>query len=76
MPEPPSTAARPAAPEPPSVVAAPPPTETPPGEGSTTEGISVPEPPELRRAWGPWPLVIIAVLVLAVVVFLVARVAA
>ncbi len=50
------------------------PTETPAGESSTTAGISVPEPEELRHAWGVWPLVVIAVLVLAVVVFMVARI--
>ncbi|WP_354638032.1 DUF6480 family protein [Kitasatospora camelliae] len=52
------------------------PEETPPAEGSTTAGISVPEPPELRRAWGAWPLVIVGLLVLCVVVFMVARIAA
>lgn len=36
-----------------------PPTETPPGESSTTEGISLPERPELRKAWGFTPLVLI-----------------
>ncbi|WP_327064322.1 DUF6480 family protein [Kitasatospora sp. NBC_01250] len=54
--------------------AGPAPTETPPAEGSTTAGISVPEPVELRQAWGPWPLVVIGLLVLCVVVFLVARI--
>ncbi|WP_431683219.1 DUF6480 family protein [Kitasatospora sp. KL5] len=52
------------------------PGETPPAEGSTTAGISVPEPPELRRAWGPWPLVVIGLLVLCVIVFMVARIIA
>jgi hypothetical protein len=50
------------------------PEETPPGEASTTAGISVPEPAELRSAWGPWPLVVIAVLVVCVLVFLIGRV--
>ncbi|MEU4096335.1 DUF6480 family protein [Streptomyces sp. NPDC026673] len=36
-----------------------PPTETPPGESSTTMGISLPERPELRKAWGFTPLVLI-----------------
>ncbi|MYX33420.1 MULTISPECIES: DUF6480 family protein [unclassified Streptomyces] len=36
-----------------------PPTETPPAESSTTEGISVPERPELHNAWGFAPLVLI-----------------
>ncbi|AZP22196.1 DUF6480 family protein [Streptomyces aquilus] len=39
-----------------------PPGETPPGE-SGTSGISHPEPPELRKAWGPVPLVLIMLLV-------------
>ncbi|MCU7826815.1 DUF6480 family protein [Kitasatospora sp. DSM 101779] len=52
------------------------PEETPPAESSTTAGISVPEPPELRKAWGPWPLLIIGLLVLCVLVFMVARVIA
>lgn len=30
-----------------------------PGESSTTEGISLPERPELRKAWGFTPLVLI-----------------
>jgi hypothetical protein len=37
----------------------PPPTETPPVEGSATSAIAYPEPPELRRAWGPVPVVLI-----------------
>jgi hypothetical protein len=40
-----------------------PPTETPPAESSTTEGISQPERPELRKAWGPAPLVLILAVV-------------
>ncbi|WUD77516.1 DUF6480 family protein [Streptomyces sp. NBC_00510] len=36
-----------------------PPTETPPAESSTTHGISLPERPELRKAWGFTPLVLI-----------------
>ncbi|MEV6206209.1 DUF6480 family protein [Kitasatospora sp. NPDC051914] len=72
-----STSGRPAG-QTPAAPAAPavPPEETPPGEGSTTEGISVPEPPELRRAWGPWPLVVIGLIVLCVIVFMVARIIA
>ncbi|PBC70442.1 hypothetical protein BX265_7865 [Streptomyces sp. TLI_235] len=50
------------------------PEETPPAESSTTAGISVPEPPELRNAWGPWPLAVIGLLVLCVLVFMVARI--
>ncbi|MFI5534010.1 DUF6480 family protein [Kitasatospora sp. NPDC051853] len=53
---------------------APQPTETPAAESSTTAGISVPEPPELRSAWGAWPLVLVILLVLCVVVFMVARI--
>ncbi|MER8186138.1 DUF6480 family protein [Kitasatospora sp. NPDC094015] len=50
------------------------PTETPPGEASTTAGISVPEPDELRNAWGVWPLLVIGLLVVCVLAFLVARI--
>lgn len=50
------------------------PEETPAGESSTTAGISVPEPEELRNAWGVWPLAVIAVMVLAVAMFMVARI--
>ncbi|MFD9124058.1 DUF6480 family protein [Kitasatospora sp. NPDC059571] len=52
------------------------PEETPPAESSTTAGISVPEPPELRKAWGPWPLAVIGLLVLCVLAFMVARIIA
>lgn len=52
----------------------PPPGETPAGESSTTGGISVPEPPEVRNAWGAWPLIVIGVLVLCVVLFMVGRI--
>ncbi|GAA4983313.1 DUF6480 family protein [Kitasatospora paranensis] len=52
-----------------------PPQETRPGEGSTTAGISVPEPTEVRRAWGPWPIAVLAVLVACVVLFFIARAA-
>ncbi|GHH80493.1 hypothetical protein GCM10018781_61120 [Kitasatospora indigofera] len=52
-----------------------PPGETQEGEGSTTRDISVPEPPELRKAWsGVGPMIVVGVLVLAVVVFMVARI--
>ncbi|WP_043174498.1 DUF6480 family protein [Streptomyces sp. NRRL B-24484] len=81
-----STSARPAPPptapagstpdRPPPVVRVVRPEETPPAESSTTAGISVPEPPELRRAWGPWPLLVIGLLVLCVLVFMVARIIA
>ncbi|WP_405015066.1 DUF6480 family protein [Kitasatospora sp. NBC_01539] len=50
------------------------PEETPAAESSTTAGISVPEPPELSRAWGAWPLIVIAVLVVCVIVFMIARI--
>ncbi|MEV7178961.1 DUF6480 family protein [Kitasatospora sp. NPDC093679] len=65
-----STSPAPAA----QAVRAAPPEETPPAESSTTAGISVPEPPELRKAWGPWPLVVVGLLVLCVLVFMVARI--
>ncbi|BFV56488.1 hypothetical protein KCMC57_up15920 [Kitasatospora sp. CMC57] len=52
-----------------------PPEDTPPGESSTTAGISVPEPPELSRAWGSWPLAVVGLLVLSVVLFMIARIA-
>ncbi|MEU1424375.1 DUF6480 family protein [Kitasatospora sp. NPDC005751] len=55
--------------------AGPAPQETPPAEESTTAGISTPEPPEVRQAWGTWPIVVVAVLVVCVVLFFVARIA-
>ncbi|WP_051814285.1 DUF6480 family protein [Kitasatospora sp. MBT63] len=51
-----------------------PPSETPPTEAGTAAGISVPEPPELRRAWGAWPLLVIGLMVLCVLTFLIARI--
>ncbi|WP_354637927.1 DUF6480 family protein [Kitasatospora camelliae] len=51
------------------------PTETPEGEASTCHGISIPEPVELRRPWPAWiPLLVIALLVISVAVFAVARI--
>ncbi|MFD9085625.1 DUF6480 family protein [Streptomyces prasinus] len=50
-----------------------PPGETPPAEGGTY-GISHPEPPELRKGWGPMPLVLIMAVVALVVVGLIAMV--
>ncbi|MFD7985487.1 DUF6480 family protein [Kitasatospora indigofera] len=51
------------------------PGETLEGEGSTTHDISVPEPPELRKDWsGVGPMIVVGILVLAVVVFMVARI--
>jgi hypothetical protein len=50
--------------------------ETPPAESSTTEGISFPEPPELRKAWGPWPLVLILFVVALFVAGLIAMIVA
>ncbi|MFJ8046062.1 DUF6480 family protein [Kitasatospora sp. NPDC096147] len=50
------------------------PEETPAGESSTTAGISVPEPPEVRTAWGAWPLVLVGVMVLCVLGFLIGRI--
>ena len=47
-----------------------PPGETPPAEGGTS-GISHPEPPELRRAWGVMPLVLILVVVALVAIGLI-----
>ncbi|MEU9158078.1 DUF6480 family protein [Streptomyces sp. NPDC048417] len=51
------------------------PGDTPPAEGSTS-GISHPEPPELRKGWGPMPLVLIMAVVLLVVIGLIAMVVA
>ncbi|MFD8804211.1 DUF6480 family protein [Streptomyces sp. NPDC059597] len=48
-----------------------PPGETPPAEGGIS-GISHPEPPELRKGWGPMPLVVIMVVVLLVAIGLIA----
>ena len=50
------------------------PTETPECESSTTAGISTPESTELHNAWPSWPpMVFVAVLVVAVIGFMVAR---
>ncbi|MFJ8043234.1 DUF6480 family protein [Kitasatospora sp. NPDC096147] len=54
--------------------AAVPPEETPDGESSTTAGISIPEPPEVRTAWGAWPLVLVALMVQCVLGFLIGRI--
>lgn len=48
-----------------------PPGETPAGEGSTTSGISYPEP-ELRKGWGPMPLTLIMLVVALIAVGLIA----
>lgn len=51
------------------------PTETPEGEGSTTHGISTPEPVELHTAWPGWiPLLIIVVMVVCCIGFAVGRI--
>ncbi|MFC9953558.1 DUF6480 family protein, partial [Streptomyces prasinus] len=50
-----------------------PPAPPPPAEGGTY-GISHPEPPELRKGWGPMPLVLIMAVVALVVVGLIAMV--
>lgn len=47
-----------------------PPGETPPAEGGTS-GISHPEPPELRKAWGTMPLVLILFVVALVAIGLI-----
>ncbi|AZQ32695.1 MULTISPECIES: DUF6480 family protein [Streptomyces] len=47
------------------------PGETPPAEGGT-HGISHPEPPELRKGWGPMPLALIMVVVALVAIGLIA----
>ncbi|MCX2924075.1 DUF6480 family protein [Streptomyces sp. NEAU-W12] len=47
-----------------------PPGETPPAEGGTY-GISHPEPPELRKGWGPVPLVLIMAVVALVAIGLI-----
>ncbi|WP_128378170.1 DUF6480 family protein [Streptomyces cavernae] len=48
-----------------------PPGETPPGEGGTS-GISHPEPPELRKGWGPMPLALILLVVALIAIGLLA----
>ncbi|MDX3234174.1 DUF6480 family protein [Streptomyces sp. ME03-5709C] len=53
-----------------------PPTETPPAESSTTEGISQPERPELRKAWGFTPLVLILCVVAIFVAGVIAMIVA
>ncbi|MGW7386961.1 DUF6480 family protein [Streptomyces sp. NPDC054794] len=52
-----------------------PPGETPPAETGIS-GISHPEPPELRKGWGPMPLVLITLVVLLIAIGLVAMVVA
>ncbi|UUU29959.1 DUF6480 family protein [Streptomyces sp. CA-210063] len=47
-----------------------PPGETPPAEGGTY-GISHPEPPELRKGWGPMPLALIMVVVALIAIGLI-----
>ncbi|GAA2275554.1 MULTISPECIES: DUF6480 family protein [Kitasatospora] len=49
--------------------------ETPPVEGSIS-GISRPEPPEVRRAWGVWLAVLIVLLAVTVSVMLIGMVIA
>ncbi|MCX4744256.1 hypothetical protein OG455_01790 [Kitasatospora sp. NBC_01287] len=50
------------------------PEETPECEGSTTAGISVPEPVELHDAWsGLVPMLLIGVMVIACVGFMIGR---
>lgn len=44
--------------------------DTPPAEGGIS-GISHPEPPEVRRAWGPWPAAVIVLLAAVVSLMLV-----
>lgn len=46
------------------------PGETPPAEGGTY-GISHPEPPELRKGWGPMPLALIMVVVALIAIGLI-----
>ncbi|MDX3095523.1 DUF6480 family protein [Streptomyces sp. ME19-03-3] len=53
-----------------------PPTETPPAESSTTEGISLPERPELSKAWGFTPLVLILCVVAIFVAGVIAMIVA
>ncbi|WP_431946834.1 DUF6480 family protein [Actinacidiphila sp. bgisy167] len=53
-----------------------PPTETPPAESSTTEGISLPERPELHNAWGFTPLVLILCVVAVFVAGVIAMIVA
>jgi hypothetical protein len=48
-----------------------PPGETPPAEGGTS-GIAHPEPPELRKGWGPMPLILIWLVVALVAIGLIA----
>lgn len=48
-----------------------PPGETPPAEDSSTSGISYPQS-DLRRGWGPGPLVLIMLVVVLVAIGLIA----
>ncbi|MFD0279595.1 DUF6480 family protein [Kitasatospora sp. NPDC127111] len=41
--------------------------DTPPAEGGIS-GISHPEPPELRHAWGPAPLITVAAVIVVLIV--------
>ncbi|WP_158515658.1 hypothetical protein [Kitasatospora sp. MBT63] len=45
-----------------------------PAGSSTTAGISVPEPSELRHARGAWPLLVIGLRVRCVLAFLIGRI--
>ncbi|MCC9305901.1 DUF6480 family protein [Kitasatospora sp. RB6PN24] len=53
----------------------PPQGDTPPAEGGIS-GISHPEPPELRRAWGPWPAVLIVVIAVVFALILIGSIIA
>ncbi|WP_354637992.1 DUF6480 family protein [Kitasatospora camelliae] len=46
------------------------PGDTPPAEGGVS-GISTPEPPELRHAWGTWPAWLVVLLCVAVSLMLI-----
>ncbi|RKE23493.1 hypothetical protein [Streptomyces sp. TLI_171] len=51
------------------------PTETPECEASTSHGISIPEPVELRTAWPSWiPLLVIGIVAASFLGFAVARI--
>ncbi|WP_369268855.1 DUF6480 family protein [Streptomyces sp. R11] len=52
-----------------------PPGETPPAEADTTSAISYPQS-ELRRGWGPMPIVLIMLVVALVAIGLIAMVVA
>lgn len=51
------------------------PGDTPPAESSTTKALGPPEPPALRRAWGPVPLALILAITIIIAALFIAMAA-